>query len=225
MRNKTLTGIFLVAFLQVASSGLLAQENDAGLWTSVTIEKEVVKDLDLIVTEEVRFNENITEAGAILTDAGLEYKIWKGFRAGLFYRYTCRRRIDDSYSRLHRVYSDLAYKQKIRRFELGYRARFQVQYKDFSTSETGHVPEWYFRQKLSVSYNTKSRFDPYLGCELWYWIDPVWSRFDNLRLTAGVNVRITKIHSVDLGYLVNKEFNVVDPLTSWVVFAGYKVRL
>ena len=209
----------------MAVTGGSAQVNDAGLWTNFTLEKEVVKNLDVILTEEVRFYENITEAGSFFTDIGAEYKIFKGFKAGIFYRHINKRRLDDSYSRNNRFYTDVSYKHKFKRFEAGYRIRFQVQYNGYNTRETGHVPEWFFRQKIHFGYNTKSRFNPYLDGEIWYQINPEWSRFDNLRISAGVVTRITKKHSVDLGYLINKEFNVVDPYTYFVVYAGYKIML
>lgn len=209
----------------MAVTGGSAQVNDAGLWTNITIEKEITKDLDIILTEEVRFNENITEAGSFFTDIGAEYKILKGFKAGVFYRHINKRRLDDSYNRNNRFYADVSYRHKFKRFEAGYRIRFQVQYNGYNTSETGHIPEWYFRQKIHFGYNTKSRFDPYLDGEIWYQINPEWSRFDNLRISAGVVTRITKKHSIDLGYLINKEFNVVNPYTYFVVFAGYKIML
>jgi hypothetical protein len=199
-----------------------AQVNDAGLWTNITIEKKIIKGLDVILTEEVRMNENITEAGSFFTDIGADYKVFKGFKVGLFYRYINKRQLDNSYVRNHRFYADAAYKQKIKRFEAGYRIRFQTQYKGFNTSETGRVPEWYFRQKVHLGYNTKSRFDPYLDGELWYRLGPERSRFDNLRISAGVVIKITKTQSIDIGYIINKEFNAADPCTDYVIFLGYK---
>ncbi len=215
--------MLITLLLSAVSTESTAQVNDAGLWTNITLEKAITKDLDAVLTEEVRMNENITEVGSFFTDIGAEYKIIKGVKAGLFYRYINKRQPDNSYMRYHRIYTDLSYKHKFGRFEAGYRARFQLQYKGYNTTETGHVPEWYFRQKISLTYNTKSRFDPYLGCEIWYLIDPVWSRFDNLRLSAGTDIRITKIHSLEVGYIIDKEFNVNDPWTSYIIFAGYKV--
>jgi hypothetical protein len=211
--------------LCMAVTGLSAQVNDAALWTNITIEKEVIKNLDLILTEEVRFNENITEAGSFFTDIGAEYRIAKGFKAGIFYRNIHKRQPDDSYSRNNRFYTDVSYRQKVKRFEVSYRVRFQVQYNGYNTSETGHLPEWYFRQKIHFGYNTKSRFDPYLDGEFWYWINPEWSRFDNVRISAGIVTRITKKHSIDTGYLINKEFNVADPYTYYIVYIGYKIML
>lgn len=215
--------MFLHAGFFILMGGIRAQVNDAGLWTNITLEKKVVKNLDVVFTEEFRFNENITELGSFFTDIGADYRIFKGFKAGLYFRYINKRRLDNSYSQAFRYYSDLSYKQKIKRFEAGYRIRFQVQYQDPGRSETGRVPEWYVRQKFSFSYNTKSRFDPYISGEVWYLLNQPWQRFDNIRISAGIVTRITKDQSVDIGYIYQKEFNVVDPETDYIIFIGYKI--
>ena len=199
-----------------------AQWSDAGLWTNVTLEKKITKDLDILVTEEFRFNEDMTHLGAFFTDAGAEYTVVKGFKTGLFYRFTNRSRDDGSWSQGHRIYADFSYRQKISRFTAGYRVRFQVQYKDINRSETGRIPTWYFRQKLHLAYNTKSRFDPYLDGEVWYQLNPEYFGFVNLRMSAGVVIRIIKSHSVDLGYIYQRELNTADPETDHILFIGYK---
>jgi hypothetical protein len=217
--------LFLLAGWFGPAFSLRAQVNDAGLWTNITLEKRVMKDLDLVFTEEFRFNENITELGTFFTDVGADYRIVKGFKAGLYFRYINKRQLDNSYSQQYRYYSDLSYKQKIKRFEAGYRVRFQVQYQDPGRSETGRVPEWYIRQKLSFAYNTKSRFDPYLSGEIWYGLNQPRSQFDNVRISAGIVTRVTKYQSLDIGYIFQKEFNVVDPETDYIIFIGYKITL
>lgn len=202
---------------------MYGQEQDAGLWTNITIEKKITRNLDATFTQEFRFDENITELGTFFSDAGIEYKFWKGFKAGIFYRYGFRQRPDGSFSQRHRVYFDLGYKRKFKRFEAGYRVRIQTQYSNINRSEAGNIPFWYLRQKVHFGYNTKSRFDPYLDGEVWYRISPGWSRFDNFRISAGVVARICKHHSVDLGYIIEHEFNVTFPVTSFISFLGYKI--
>jgi hypothetical protein len=201
------------------------QVNDAGLWTNITIKKKITKNFDASVTEELRFNENITELGTIYTDIGAEYEILNGFKAGAFYRFVCKRRLDDSYSKAHRYYFDLSYGYAIKRFEIGYRIRFQSQYKDYNSSPEGHVPEYYIRQKIHFAVNTKTRFDPYLDAEIWYHLYSPWSDFDNIRISAGIVTRITKHHFIDTGFIYQQEFNVKHPVTDYIIYLGYKIVL
>jgi hypothetical protein len=199
------------------------QVNDAGLWTNITIKKKITKRFDAFLTEEVRFNENITELGTIYTDIGGEYKILKGFKAGVFYRHIFKRRLDDSYSKANRFYIELSYGNNIKRFELGYRIRFQQAYKDYNTSPDGHVPVNFIRQKIHLGINTKTRIDPYLDGEIWYYLNPPWSQFDNIRISAGIVTRITKHHFIDSGFIYQQEFNVADPVTDYIFSLGYKI--
>ena len=223
MKRKSLYSILpaliLAAWLPCRLTG---QSTDVGFWTNATIEKKMTRDLDIVVTEEFRFNENMTHLESFFTDAGAEYLVFKGFKAGLFYRFINKSRDDGSWSQAHRIYADLSYRQKMNRFTAGYRCRFQMQYRDFNRSETGRVPTWYFRQKLHFAYNTRSRFDPYLDGEVWYLMSPAWCGFDNIRISAGVVTRITKNHSVDLGYIYQHELNLPNPETDHLLVIGYK---
>jgi len=208
----------LVVFVTVSG-----QVNDAGLWTNITLKKKITKRFDAYLTEELRFNENITELGTIYTDIGAEYEILKGFKAGAFYRHIYKRRLDDSYSKANRYYIDLSYGNNIKRFELGYRIRFQQAYKDYNTSPDGHAPINFIRQKIHLGINTKTRFDPYLDGEIWYHLKPPWSEFDNIRISAGIVTRITKHHFIDTGFIYQQEFNVADPVTDYILSLEYKI--
>jgi len=90
----------------------IGQQKDAGLWTSVNFEAKVVKKLTATISEEVRFNENITEVGAIFTDVGVEYKLNKHFQVALDYRYIKKRLVDDFYITRPRIKSSKKMKKK-----------------------------------------------------------------------------------------------------------------
>ena len=221
--NNSYRFLFTLAFSLVVFIPVSGQVNDAGLWTNITLKKKIAKHLDACLTEELRFNENITELGTFYTDIGAEYEILKGFKAGAFYRFIFKRRLDDSYSKAHRYYFELSYANNIKRVQLGYRIRFQSQYKDYNTSPEGHVPADYLRQKIHLGINTKTRFDPYLDGEIWYHLNPPWSSFDAIRISTGIITRITKHHFIDTGFIFQKEFNVKEPVTDYILFLGYKI--
>src|SRR5665811_1306937 len=109
---------------------LKGQVKDAGLWTSAGFEFKVVKKLTASISEEVRFNENISEAGMIITDFGVAYKFDKHFQFAVGYRYSQKRKVEDYYSMRHRFNVDVKYEKKIKPFQIQYRFRFQDQYSD-----------------------------------------------------------------------------------------------
>lgn len=204
----------------------VAQVNDAGLWLDVTLEKQVTQRIDFILTEELRFNENVTELGSFYTEAGFEYKykFLKGLKTGLFYRFANKRRLDDSYSKIHRAYGDIAYRYEFtKKLDGSIRLRLQSQFKDFSSSETGKIPITYLRGKLGFRYAINKRFRPYLEGELWYALYANERQFDNLRTSAGTYIRINRIHGLDIGFIYQKEFNVNNPVTDIIGYLGYKI--
>ena len=200
-----------------------AQVKDAGLWLNVTAEKKLTSKLALQLCEELRFNENITELGTAFTEIGVNYKITKGLTGGAFYRYIQNKRVDDFYSFRHRYYFDLSYKLKIKKLSLAMRGRFQSQYKDVNTSETGSVPGDYLRSKFALKYNTDKKYSPFVSVEFFNWLnDPEGAAVDNIRYQLGLDYELNKFNSISLSYIINKEVNVNDPWTSYIIALGYK---
>jgi hypothetical protein len=221
----------LYVFLALAagfffSLPLNAQVNDAGLWTSVKLETKVVKDLTASIIQEFRFYENITELGAYYTEAGLEYKINKHFQIEANYRFTQKRKVENYYSIRHRFGIDLKYSKKIKPFELKYRIRFQNQYADIGRSEDGGVPEYYLRNKLSLQWDLKKAYTPYVSVELFSPLNyPRMYAFDNIRSMAGIEYAFTKHHKIDVYYMIHKDVNVSEPVTYYVIGIGYSYKL
>jgi long-subunit fatty acid transport protein len=218
LKNKLL---FFLFFYFITAS-LYAQVNDAGLWTSINIDKKISKKFSISLSEEIRFNENISEMGSIFTDAGINYKINKIIRISGNYRFINKRRIDDSYSQRHRYYFDFSIRTKFQYFTLMFRTRYQSQYKDIYSSPDGKVAENYIRNKLTIKYELDKKWSFYGSFEMF---SPLRTYdkilFDNLRYNAGIEYSINKMHSIDLSYLIQKEYNVKNPWTDYVICVGY----
>ena len=196
--------------------------DDAGLWASVTVEKKITLKMSAYISEEVRLNENVSEAGTVFTEAGLSYKIIKNLTASAAYRYIQKRKVDDFYSLRHRGIFSLSYKIKIKKVELTVRERYQFQYTDLYSSDDGVIPEAYLRSKLTVKYNSQKKYTPYLSAELFTQLNKLnVDEFDNARYIAGVDYKFNKQHAIDLFYLINREFNVNNPVTDYVSGIGY----
>ena len=219
--------VFLVFSLLILwGSVLKGQVKDAGLWTSVNLEVKLVKKLSLSLSEELRFNENITELGAAFTDAGLSYKLNKHFQFGANYRFIQRRKVEDYYSLRHRFYLDAKYSHKLKPFEVSLRTRFQDQLVDLGRAPDGGTPVYYLRNKLSASVNTKKAYTPYVSLELFSPLNyPREVAFDGIRTAAGVEYEFTKHHKVDAFYLIQKELNVERQVTDFVIGLGYYYKL
>lgn len=219
-KSKTYLLLFFTCFCITAT----AQVKDAGLWLGLTIEKKLSAKFAIELTEEARFNENITELGTAFSELGITCKITQGLSAGAAYRFSQRKRLDDFYSLRHRYNIDLAYKFKIKKITITTRGRFQSQYKDVNTSETGSVPSNYLRSKFALKYNSDKKTDPFISIEFFNLLnDPSGQAFvDNIRYQFGLDHELNKFSSITLSYLINKEVNINNPWTSYITAIGYK---
>jgi hypothetical protein len=228
MLVKTVRLLVLLTFAGglLCSSPLNAQVKDAGLWTSVSFEAKVVKKLTATISEEVRFNENITEAGTIFTDVGLTYKLNKHFQVAGNYRFIQKRTVEDYYSFRHRYYADVKYSHKLKPFDISLRSRFQDQYSDIGRASDGGVPEYYVRNKLSLGLDLNKPYSPYISVELFSPLNyPRYNAFDNIRTSAGIEYEFSKHHKIDGYYMIQKEVNVSEPQTDFVIGLGYSYKL
>src|SRR5688572_17033789 len=124
----------LAVFLSVFTFSLhaTAQVNDAGLWASINVEKKLTQRLSIGLTEELRFNENISELSTIFTDLGVGYSFFKDELLGVSanYRFIRRKNTEDFYTNRHRWYGDIVLKKKFGMIIPSYRLRFQTQFRD-----------------------------------------------------------------------------------------------
>lgn len=207
-------------------SPVQCQNRDAGLWTSASFEVKVVKKLSASISQEFRFNENITELGTAFTDAGLSYKLSKHIQFAANYRFIQKRRIDNYYSFRHRLYVYVKYEKKIKPVQIQIRSRVQNQLSDIGRASDGGIPEYYLRNKLSVSLDLDKPYSPYISVELFSPLHyPPTSAFDNIRTSAGVEYSFSKHHKADLFYMIQKELNVSRPETDFIIGLGYSYKL
>ncbi|HKR05723.1 MAG TPA: DUF2490 domain-containing protein, partial [Bacteroidia bacterium] len=135
--NKIFYQLLFVCLFYLKIPVAFSQVKDAGLWSSVNLEKKITQKLTAGLSEELRFNENITELGTAFTEIGVDYKFYKFVSLGISYRFIQKRRVDDFYSTRHRYNIDLSLKYKIKKISVSLRERFQTQYADVNTSEDG----------------------------------------------------------------------------------------
>lgn len=215
--SESLKCNLFVFYFFFTSLNCYSQVNDAGLWASVNLDKKVTQKLTFSLSEELRFNENVSELGTAFTEIGADYKFYKFVSLGISYRYIQKKRVDDFYSIRHRYNIDLSLKYKLKKINLTLRERFQTQYADVNTSEDGKIAERYLRSKLTVKYDLGKKYIPFISCELFYQLsNREENEFDNARYAAGFKYEFNKKMSIDLFYLINKEFHVNDPWTEYV---------
>jgi hypothetical protein len=176
-----------------------AQIDDVGAWLSASVQKKITREMEASITGELRFNNDASAVDELLSDAGLEYSLSKKLKAGLHYRFISKNE-PNYYSKRHRVYFDLSYKQKVSSIALTVRGRIQEQYTDFYSSETGKIPDWVFRGKLSAKYEVNKKISPYLSAECYFIVDDVKEQenyISRYRYEAGISYQFNRAHSIN----------------------------
>ncbi len=208
------------------SFGLSAQTNDAGLWASINLEKKINKKFSVQLGEELRFYENYSELGSFFTEASLEYKLNKTFGFSAGYRFTNKRRVDDSYSMRHRFLVNATAKRKFKQLNAGLRLRYQSQFSDYYSDAEGQIPANYFRAKLAFKYDLNKKYTPFISGELFTNTNrPEGILMDNYRIEAGIEYEFSKVSSLQLSYIFNKEVQVKDPWTLYVIGVSWNYVL
>jgi hypothetical protein len=220
--------LVLPLFLLVRTAS--AQTEDIGAWMTFSVNKGIVGKLDFNFDQELRFRNNLTDVNLLYTNLGLSYKFTKWFRFAAVYRFINKHKDDGSWGLRNRYYADFIFKFKPGKFTLGYRARFQEEIRGAGyTQENGKIPEIYMRNLFKFGYKVNDHFSPYVGTEMrWQIRNPRIPyndgfTFDRTRFMAGVDYNINKIQTAGLYFLFQKEWNVNDPQTLYIIGLEYSL--
>ena len=195
-----------------------AQVNDAWLWLNLNVEKKITQKFSAQFTHSLRFYENFSELGTSFSELGTSYKIINPLTVGGFYRFSQNKKVDDFYSNRHLFSLYLNYKLKYNQFKINFREQIQTKYTDVGTSETGMAPSDHFRSKISVSYDLNKKYTPFISTELFY---AIGGYIDNVRYKVGAEYVFNKISSVNLYYMIDKEIDVKNPWTNYIIGLEY----
>lgn len=213
---------FLFSFIFLLGLKTSAQFNDAGLWLSINGEKKITPVMTANLSEEFRFNENITEVGEFFTDAGITCKINKYFRFSANYRFINKRRKNDLYYLRNRFYFDLSLKKKFKPVVLVFRTRFEDEYRHIRKVTENKGTYYCSKNKLTMKLYLDSKFVPYLFIESSSPLnDPHGLFIDQMKYCGGIEYSINRVHSFDFFYLIQKDMNVKNPETDFVTGISY----
>ncbi|NTV51348.1 MAG: DUF2490 domain-containing protein [Desulfobulbaceae bacterium] len=198
--------------------------NDAGVWASGTIEKNLSEVFALQLSQEVRVMENVTEASTVFTDFGVEYRLSKPLKLAIHYRHSFNRQLDDSYERKSRLYVDLSGRIKLKPIVFQVRERIQSEFVPVNTRENA-APEWYSRTKAQIKLDLDKNWSPYLFSEGFTPLNPGSELLiDKIRYGGGVELKILRKHTIDASYMIQSKFQN-ERENDYIVVVGYSIML
>jgi len=219
---KKISPIFIFFF---SLSQIKAQYNDAQLWENINVEKNITPKLLARINQEGRVTENLTIPSFNYFDIGLCYKVNKHIHITLAYVWEVKRQFDESWSTRHQAYLDVTLRKKIKSFMFTDRQMLMWQVKDYFTSQYGKIPDYYLRNKFTIKYEKFFKIVPYLAEETYFLTsgpnDGTRDSFNRMRYFAGILYHPNLINEFEVYYLIEHQFNIVNPPTNWVIGLGY----
>jgi hypothetical protein len=187
--------------------------DDFGSWNTFNLKYVLNKKVVLSYTQELRFRENLSRLNLLYSEFGAEYRFNSSIKTSLSYRWTDKFLIDNTFSFRHRLTWDVVGKVSYKKINIAFRNRIQVENRDIRVSESGKVPEWYWRKKLDISYKLNKKISPYFSTEIRYQLfdprnvesDDTWHR---IRFQGGLDYEPNKANKYGIYYMVQQEWNV-----------------
>lgn len=196
-----------------------AQWNDFGVRSRFTIEKRLNPRWRLALAETMRFNENATQLNQLYTSFSTSYRLSKTFSFRGTYRFEQKFNYDETIDLRHRLQVDVLIRFQLEKLRIELQERFQIRYRNILREENWNIPKIYFRPGINLEYDLNSKFTPYVSGEVYL---NQKGFIDNLRFVVGGGYDFNKHHSIKLYYLIDKEIQVKNPLTFFIIGTAYK---
>ena len=193
----------------------VTNQSDVRVRIGGDFEWEIVDDLSLEASLEMRLDNNLANVDRLQTGIGLEYEVCKYFNVGADYLLINIHEPGAWKRPRHRANLNLEGNIKAGRFEFQLRERVQTTFRTDSVNRYEKMnPEMILRSRLSAEYNIRhSRWTPYLLFELHntlnapavvlnykrdpYSIDNYTTRY---RAGIGAKFKVTRNHRLDFFY-------------------------
>jgi len=221
----------IIILYLLLSSNLFSQQikivRDFGVWGGVNIEKELSKDFEINLEQQLRYYTNATKFDDYIIDFGGRYKMNKNFKLGANLRYTYNAKKWKKTENNYRYNLDLNYKAKIStKLKLYYRLRYQQEFINFSLeSRTTNIYYSEIRNKIKIKYNLHKKNKLYVSGELFRLIETFKEPyFNKIRFGVGDEIK-TKIGNFNCSFGYEQEMNANYPLSFFFLKIIYTIKL
>ena len=189
---------------------LIAQEQDFQQWSKIGVSYDLNKDLSVSLDQGLRFRENASLPDVTFSNLSFKYDLIKKWSVAVGYRYITDFDLSQNTSTIHRIYADVNYRKKKKRWLMKNRLRYQYQEENFT-----------LRDKVSLSYNIrKTPLEPFTAFELFF----KDSEFKKWRFTLGASYPFLKEFDIDVYYRLQQSFNTNNPKQLHILGLGMEYK-
>lgn len=243
MDRKRIIPLLFISLL-ACNTPIQAEDDDFGVWTTVTAEKKIDKKWSATVEGEYRTHDGVSTTDRWSAGISAEYKITKWLKADAGYSFLHSYKEEevtkkgnivlDYWQPRHRVNVSLTGSLEWKRFKFSLRERWQYTYRPqkfvekyasdgvtrMDDEQVKGKAEHMMRSRLQVEYDiAKCPLTPYASCELYHNLDGI----DKTRWTVGTEYKINKKHAVEVCYRYQNKADE-DETNGHVLGIGYKFK-
>lgn len=229
MMTRVVRNIFFIMTLLLAGlvGTLYGQQKDFQTWFEAEVEKSLKNGIDLSGEFEQRFYDNSTRYDRTQLTLSASYDPLYYLSVGGGLRFLSAADKDGDLHPAFRIHADARGKYTEWGVDFSLRVRFQYGFEEFlyitSFSENAFVN----RYRAKVAYHIfGTRFDVFASLEPWGLINNYnGTFFRRMRYAAGGSYRLNIRSEVGLRYIIEDEFNRLNPLQSHIFVFSYSYSL
>ena len=199
------------------------------MWNTLSFKHKINKKFAFLITEEFRLKENYSQVNLTYTELGLEYAYSKNIKTSVVYRAIQKFKYDNPLSYRNRIQWDIVLKKSFGKFGINYRHRFQIEVKDYFTSENGHFIESFSRHKIGGKYELNNKWSVAVSGEYRIQLkDPRSPEYDmgfhRQRYQAGFTYKISSKQDFGMYYLYQNEFTIQNLTDIYILGVEYSIE-
>lgn len=241
--ERSVKYVLVLSALLLTSVGVKAEDDDFGIWTEANVEKKISRNLSVDGGVELRTRDHVKTVDRWSGSIGASYKLtnWLKASAGYTFLYDNNEKWNDKQTKVanfwgmrHRFNVTLTGSVDFGNLSVSLRERWQYTYRPEKTVERTKVSNnkveektyngkgknvW--RNRIQLKYKMSSLWRPYINGETYV----AGSGMEKLRLAAGTEIRLSKKHSFDVKYMLQKVYDEDDNEGNrHIVCAGYTFK-
>lgn len=205
--------LFLVPlFLFCATISPAQRAADLEAWTGFKLSKDLPKGFAVSAEWQSRFDDNVSKLKRNYLYLNADYKVKKWLFVLVQYRFST-----NPYSDAHRFRTGLSFKKKLGKFSLADRLIYQHQYGFLSEEWIGEFgPSRALRNRLQVGYSLSKKIGLSVSAEPSWKVNPGRFTLSRIRYMAAADFDLPKKFSATLFYLLQPDYNRVNPSMNYV---------
>jgi len=212
-----------ILFVLLIPGTLLGQQKDFQSWWELEVNKGLKSGFNLSGELEQRFRNNSLQYDRTLVTLVGEYDVkdYLSVAAGLRALVVSDREMQ--LNPRYRVQMEATGRYAISAFNLSYRLRLQYGFDDLLYLGDVLMNNLGVRNRLKVAHHIfGTRLGWFVTIESWHHLyDPSNRLFYRMRYSAGAQYTLNFRSEISLRYILEAEFNVTNPLQSYILVFGY----